>query len=426
MTSQEAKWRLKNPVLLRWVMISLVFLATAINYLDRQTLSVIAPTLRDHFGMTNTDYGVIIFAFMLTYTVMNGFSGLFIDRVGTRVGYAVCVLLWSIAAILHAFATGVWSLGCFRSLLGMGEAGNWPAGVKVVAEWFPERERALATGIFNSGSSIGAILAPPVVIWITLRYGWRSSFILAGLSGLAWLLLWWSIYRSPAISAASTKPLPHERTFGFMELFRTPFLKWFVIAKIFIDPTWYFYTFWFPEYLRRVRRFSLADIGHYAWIPFFLAGLSNLLGGWISSRLVKAGLRAPAARNIPVVFFSLWMVAGIPAVLVQDSRWSIAFVSIAMMGYTGALANMLAMPADVFPSSAAASAYGIASMGAGFGGMLFSLLTGWLIDQKSYVPVFLGFSLTPLICSAILWKFTGERARAASLKQLGIYDAGSS
>src|SRR5208283_1759035 len=172
----------------RWLMISLVFLATLINYLDRQTLSVVAPMLRDEFGMSNTGYGVVIFAFMLAYTVMNAGSGLFIDRVGTRMGYTICVLWWSIAAISHAFASGIWSLGSLRFLLGMGEAGNWPAGVKVVAEWFPEKERTLATGIFNSGSAVGAILAPPIIVWVVLHYGWRSSFVVVGASGMIWLL----------------------------------------------------------------------------------------------------------------------------------------------------------------------------------------------------------------------------------------------
>jgi ACS family hexuronate transporter-like MFS transporter len=406
-----------KPHPLRWAMISLVFLATVINYLDRQTLSVIAPALRDQFGMSNTEYGRVIFAFMLAYTVMNGFSGVLIDRLGTRLGYAIFILWWSAATILHAFASGVWSLGIFRFLLGLGEAGNWPAGVKVVGEWFPERERALASGIFNSGSAIGAILAPPAIVWVVLRLGWPASFVTVGASGLLWLLLWCTVYRSPE---RVRNGFAAARRYGFRELLRTPFVLWFTVAKIFMDPAWYFYIFWFPEYLRRARGFDLAAIGAYAWIPFAVAGLGNLLGGWTSSRLLKMGLPLSAARNISVLLFAVLMTSAIPAVFVGDARWSIAFVSLAMMGYTGSTANMLAMPADVLPHEVSASVYGIASMGSGFGGMVFSLLTGWVIDHASYVPVFAGFGLMPLVCVLILWTLAGPAARLKSAQQLDI------
>ena len=402
---------------MRWAMIALVFLATVINYLDRQTLAVVAPLLRDKFGMSNTEYGRVIFAFMLAYTIMNGASGALIDRLGTKLGYALCILWWSAATLLHALATGVWSLGAFRFLLGIGEAGNWPAGVKVVAEWFPENERALASGLFNSGSAAGAILAPPLIVWIILHYGWQSSFVFVGLSGLAWLILWWTIYRTAEPKQAGVQLLP-ERTYGVIELVKTPFVFWFTLAKIFLDPAWYFYIFWFPEYLRRARGFELAAIGAYAWIPFAVAGAGNLLGGWTSAQLMRRGYRVAAARNIPVLAFSLLMTAALPAVLVHDARWSIAFVSLAMMGYTGCSANMLAMPADVAPNSAIASIYGIASMGAGFGGMIFALLAGWVIDRASYIPVFAGFALMPLICATIMLTLAGEQARTITRKRL--------
>ena len=179
-----------GPSRLRWVMISLAFLATVINYLDRQTLSVVAPVITEQFRMSNVDYSRVVFAFMLAYTIMNGVSGPMVDRLGTKLGYAVCVGWWSIAAMLHALARGPLSLGVFRFLLGMGEAGNWPAGVKVVSEWFPPKERAFASGIFNSGSAIGAVIAPPLVAWIVLQSGWRSAFLIVGGAGLVWLVLW--------------------------------------------------------------------------------------------------------------------------------------------------------------------------------------------------------------------------------------------
>jgi ACS family hexuronate transporter-like MFS transporter len=348
-------------------MISLAFWATVINYLDRQTLSVAAPVLRDQFHMSNVDYSRVVFAFMLAYTIMNGVSGPLIDRLGTRLGYGLCIAWWSIAAMLHALSRGALSLGVYRFLLGMGEAGNWPGAVKVVAEWFPERERALAAGLFNSGSAVGAILAPPIVAFLLLKWGWQSAFLFVGTAGLVWLAFWGRMYRTPAApeGGASVPVVP------LGVLLRSRFVWTFTISKIFMDPVWYFYIFWFPEYLKRVRNFDLAAIGKFAWIPFLVAGFGNLLGGWLSGFLLQRG------------------------------------VSVAMLGYTGSLANMLTFPADVFPGNAVASVFGLASMGAGFGGMVFTLITGWVVDRYSYTPVFIGFGILPLVCAAILWAFLG-------------------
>ncbi len=384
-------------------MISLAFWATVINYLDRQTLSVAAPVLRDQFHLSNVDYSRVLFGFMLAYTIMNGVSGPLIDRLGTRLGYGLCVAWWSVAAALHALATGAWSLGVFRFLLGMGEAGNWPGGVKVVAEWFPEKERALAAGLFNSGSAVGAILAPPIVAFLLLRLGWQAAFGFVGAAGLLWLVFWGRLYYTPAAPAgeAVDPPVP------VLRLLRQRFVWAFTISKIFMDPVWYFYIFWFPEYLKRARHFDLAAIGKYAWIPFLVAGFGNVLGGWFAGALLRRGASVTVARKSAVTFFALLMTSAIPAVMVREAWLSMAMVSVAMLGYTGSLANMLSFPADVFPKTAVASVYGLASMGSGFGGMLFTLITGWVIDHYSYVPVFIGFGLMPLVCAAILWWFLG-------------------
>jgi ACS family hexuronate transporter-like MFS transporter len=384
-------------------MIWLAFLATAINYIDRQTLSVAAPVLIDQFHMSNVAYSRVLFAFLLAYTIMNAVSGPLIDRLGTRVGYALCIGWWSASSILHAFTTGAVSLGVFRFLLGMGEAGNWPAALKIVAEWFPDRERALASGLFNSGSAVGAILAPPLVAFIIFRNGWPSAFVMVGVLGFIWLIFWLKIYRTPAESKTETLAPPPNA----WRLFKTRFVWTFTLSKIFMDPAWYFYIFWFPEYLRRARHFDMAQIGKYAWIPFFVAAAGNVLGGAVSARLIRAGVQIPVARKSAITFFAIWMMAAIPAVLVSSPWISIAFVSVAMAGYTGCLANMLALPTDLFAKNSVASVYGIASMGAGFGGMLFSLVTGWLVDHFSYTPVFIGFGLMPLLCVSILWFVTG-------------------
>lgn len=389
---------------LRWGMISLAFFATLINYLDRQALSVAAPILQVQFRMSSIGYSRVLFAFMLAYTIMNGISGLLIDRLGTRLGYGLFVGWWSLCAMMHAFARGVWSLGILRFLLGMGEAGNWPGAVKVVAEWFPAEERSLASGIFNSGSSVGAILAPPVIAGLVLKFGWRSAFVAVGGLGFIWLAVWSVSYRSsPEKAGATALPQPPARL-----LLRSRFVWTFTVSKIFLDPVWYFYTFWFPEYLYHARHFDLASIGRYAWIPFFVAGLGSLGGGFIARGFLFAGVPLSGARKAAVTVATAMMTMAIPAVHVHGAALSIALVSIAMAGYTAALANMLAMPADVFPAGAVASVYGLASMGSGFGGMVFALVTGWLVEQYSYVPVFWLFGLIPLICASILWVLMGR------------------
>ena len=400
---------------MRWIMIALVFWATVINYLDRQTLSVVAPLLIDRFHMSNVTYSQIIFGFMLAYTIMNGASGPIIDRLGTRAGYAVTMAWWSAAAMLHAFVKGPLSLGICRFLLGIGEAGNWPAGVKVVAEWFPAEERAFASGIFNSGSSVGAILAPPLVVWIVLKFRWQHAFLFVGAAGFVWLLCWLTIYHTPV---EAERPQAAARI-PILKLLRTRFVWAFTLSKVFIDPVWYFYIFWFPEYLKRVRHFDMAAIGKYAWIPFLVAGVGNLLGGGLSALLIRWGVSLSVARKSAVTVFAVLMISAIPVASVADVRLSIALVSLAMLGYTGSGANILAFPADVFPKDVVASVYGFASLGSGFGGMIFALATGWVIDHYSYVPVFIGFGLMPLLCIAVIWFLLGPISPVSAKSALG-------
>lgn len=380
-------------------MIGLVFLATVINYLDRQTLSIVAPVITEQFHMSNVAYSRVIFAFMLAYTVMNGISGPMVDRLGTKLGYALCIAWWSVAAMLHSLARGAFSLGVFRFLMGMGEAGNWPAGVKVVAEWFPAKERALASGIFNSGSSIGAVVAPPLVAWIILQAGWRSAFLVVGGTGLVWLLVWLLVYYTPTNARTEVENPP----ISAWKLLRTRWVCTFTVSKIFSDPAWYFYIFWFPQYLKHARGFDIASIGKFAWIPFLTADAGNLIGGACAAALLSRGVPVTWARKVSVMLFAVLMTAAIPAVLVSNVFISIALISTATLGYTGALSNMLAMPADRFPKNTVGSVWGIASMGAGFGGMVFSLVTGWVVDHYSYVPVFVGFGILPLIAAGIIW-----------------------
>lgn len=395
---------------LRWLMIALAFLATMLNYLDRQTLSVTAPVLMDEFRMNHQAYSHVVFAFMLAYTLGNGFSGPLLDRLGTRLGFALTMAWWSAAGMLNGLARGPRSLGAFQFLLGAGEAGNWPASVKVVAEWFPTGERALASGIFNSGSAAGAILAPPIVVWLLLHYGWRQAFVAVGLLGYLWIGVWSWLYHTPeAVKSQVNPPNVH-----LGKLYRTRFVWSFTLSKVLLDPVWYFYIFWIPEYLKNARHFSMASIGKYAWVPFGVAGLGNILGGWVSGWMLRRGLSLNVARKGGATLFAMLMTSAIPAVLVADVRTSIALVSLAMLGYTGCCTIMLAFPADVFPKNVVATIYGTASMGAGFGGMIFALLTGWAVDHFSWVPVFVGFGLLPLVSASVIWTLLGPISTRSS------------
>ena len=243
----------------RWWMLSFAFLATVINYLNRQTLSVMAPVLLQQFHISATNYSRIVFAFMLAYTIMNGVSGRLLDRLGIKIGYGLTIAFWSGAELFGmALSAGALSLGVFQFLLGIGEAGNYPAGVKLITEWFPAEERSHASGIFNSGASIGAILAPPLLAWIMLANGWKTAFVVIGLLGFVWLAGWLVFYREPPTADAEGID---QKLFASKTLLRSRFLWQFTLSKAFSDPVWYFYIFWFPQYLKVGHSFSLRQIG---------------------------------------------------------------------------------------------------------------------------------------------------------------------
>jgi MFS transporter, ACS family, hexuronate transporter len=398
----------------KWWMLSFAFLATVINYLNRQTLSVMAPVLLTQFRISATDYARIVFAFMLAYTFMNGVSGRLLDRLGTRIGYALTIAFWSGAELLNAFTSGGLSLGIFQFLLGIGEAGNYPAGVKLVTEWFPAEERSHAAGIFNSGASVGAILAPPLLTWIMLTNGWRTAFVIIGLLGFLWLAGWLAVYRDPHTICAEAM----DDRLPLRTLFHSKFLWRFTLSKVFSDPVWYFYVFWFPQYLKVGRGFSLREIGETAWIPFLTAMLGNLAGGAVFSWLSRTGAEAATTRRIAIIIFSALMV---PAILVGEMNSAaacIALVAAATFGYSGALANLLAVPGDVFPKGAVASIWGFASMGSGIGGMIFALATGWLVDRYSFKPVFILFGVIPIVAAWIVWTLP-RKVDSANLSPCG-------
>jgi ACS family hexuronate transporter-like MFS transporter len=380
----------------RWGVAALLFLATVINYIDRQTLSVLAPVLRDEFQMTNTDYSRVVFAFLLAYLIMQS-------------GFSLTITWWSVAAMLHALANSVTSLGAFRFLLGLGEAGNWPGGVKAVSEWFPPRERAFAIGFFNSGSTLGAVIAPPLVAWIALQWGWRSAFLLTGSLGFAWLALWLLFYRAPPRTFAAADAAPGA---AWRELFRFRQVWGLILARMMADPVWWFYVFWLPEYLKRERDFSLAMIGFFAWIPFLTADAGNLVGGLASGWLIRRGRPVLWSRKAVMAASALLMMAGIPAVLAPQAAVSLALISLATFAYSTWAANVLTLPADLFPQEVVASVSGLSGTGAALGGMIFTLIIGAVVDRFSYVPVFVAAGVMPLIAAGIVIGNIGPTGKA--------------
>ena len=390
-----------RPSRKRWWVASLLFLATVINYVDRQTLSVLAPELRDQFHMTNTDYSRILSAFLLAYMVMQTGSGRLMDRLGTRRGFSLTIAWWSAAAMLHAAANSVLSFGVFRFLLGMGEAGNWPGGVKVISEWFPARERAFAIGFFNSGSTLGAVIAPPLVAWIALRWGWQAAFLLTGTIGFCWLVVWLATMHSPEHPPEDETEDVHTELrwrdlLGFRQV-------WALVgARMLTDPVWWFYVFWLPEYLRRARNFTLVEIGLFAWIPFLTADIGNLAGGWFSGHLIRRGWPVLRARKTVMCVCAAAMLAGIPAVLTAESGTALALISLVTFAFSAWAANILTLATDLFPHSVVASVTGLGGTGAALGGMCFMLLVGAIVDRFSYLPVFILAGVMPLVAAACI------------------------
>jgi MFS transporter, ACS family, hexuronate transporter len=396
-SGEELRTVSKDPR--RWTVLGFAFSATCLNYLDRQSLSVMAPALMERFHLSSEAYSAIVFAFMAAYCIMNGVSGPLLDRLGTRIGYAFTVGLWSIAEVLHVFAAGAGSLAAFRFLLGAGEAGNYPACVKLTTEWFPPEERSLASGVFNSGAAIGSILAPPLIAWIFLKAGWRVAFLTFGITGFVWLAAWMVFYRPlvPNDAARGRDTVP------IAQLLRTRFVWQFTVAKFLTDPVWYFYTFWVPEYLHAVHGLSMKAIGEVAWIPFATAAIGNMVGAGLFSAITKFGAEPTVARRVCVAAFSLCMSCAIAIPLIHGPAGCIGVIAIATLGYSGSLANSMPLPGDIFPSGCIAAVYGFASMGSAVGGMLFSLVTGWLVQRISYNPVFVLFGIIPLLGAWLMW-----------------------
>jgi ACS family hexuronate transporter-like MFS transporter len=386
---------------IRWLMIGMIFMLTVINYIDRMTLSVLAPTIMEEFGMTNVDYSRVVTMFLIAYTISQSVSGKILDRIGTRVGFMLFVGIWTVSSMLHAAARSVVQLGLFRFMLGFGEAGNWPGAAKSVAEWFPQRERAFAMAIFNSGASIGAVVAPPLIVYVALNFGWRYAFFIGATLSSIVMLLWILFYRTPdkhpSITAEerahilSDQPLAtNEPRRSWISLFKYRQTRALIVGRLLTDPIWWFLISWLPNYLKNERGFSLALIGLLAWIPFLWADIGNLTGGGVSSLLIKRGWTVDKARRTVMMSSAFLIPVGVALVVATRSdALALAGISLIAFCFQSWIVNVLTIPSDCFPRQDVGSVAGIGGTAAGIASILFTLLVGWIVDNFSYTPVYL-------------------------------------
>lgn len=437
---------------LRWLIIALIFFATLINYIDRLTVSVLAPLITKDLNLTNTEFGGIATWFLFAYTISQSLSGKLYDRIGIKKGFTVSIIVWSVAAMSHAFASGLRSLSVFRFLLGLGEAGNWPGAAKTVAVWFPARQRALGMAIFNSGAAIGSIVAPPVIVGLTAYFGhWQQTFVVTGMLGFLWLILWWIVYDTPEnhkwLTAAeyniitedeaettsrkqsdnfdadssvgsSTIPVAEPvKALGWFELLRYRQTWAIVISRFLVDPVWWLYITWLPLYLSQVHGFDLKQIGLFAWVPYVAADAGSLFGGWLSGFLIGRGWSVNKARKAVIIFAAALMPAGILAAFTPDAMIALGLIGVVLFGFQVWINNVQTLPSDFFPSNAVGSVAGLGGTGAGIGSMIFIFTTGWVVDHFSYTPILVTAGILAPVGTLVLCLLAG-RIEKIKLQQI--------
>jgi ACS family hexuronate transporter-like MFS transporter len=386
LTVADATLRVRAGGNLRWVICALLFLATTINYMDRQVLGLLAPLLQKTFGWTEIQYGNIVQMFFYAYALGLLLVGRFIDRVGTRVGYAIAITVWSLSAMGHSLARSIVGFGIARFMLGLGESGNFPAAIKTVTEWFPRKERALATGIFNSGSNIGALLGPLTVPWVAVHLGWRWAFVFTGFLSATWLVLWLLLYRRPQehqrispgeLRYIQSDPLEPETTIPWLHLLPHRQTWAFVLGKSMTDPIWWFYLFWLPKFLHETHGVTLTGLGPPLVAIYLAADFGSIGGGWLSSTLLKRGWSLNRARKVAMLICSLCV---LPVLFVSHVKglWpAVAIIALAASAHQGWSCNLFTLVSDMFPRRAIASVVGIG----GFGGAVGGLCIAWLVSH---------------------------------------------
>ena len=384
----------------RWVICGLLFFATTVNYVDRQVLGILSKDLKTAIGWTEVDYGNIVAAFNAAYAFGLLLAGRLMDRIGTRVGYAVAIVWWSLAAMGHALARTPFGFGVARAALGVGEAGNFPAAIKTVAEWFPKKERAFATGIFNAGSNVGAIVAPLTVPWIATHLGWRWAFILTGAIGFAWLLFWLPVYRRPQehpkVSKAeldhiqSDPPDPPAMKVPWVSLIPHRQTSAFAIGKYLTDPVWWFYLYWIPNFFRDNHGLDLTTIGPPLIAIYLIADIGSIGGGWLSSTFIKRGWSINRSRKTAMLICALMVTPIIFAANVKNLWVAVALIGLAAAAHQGWSCNLFTTTSDMFPRQAVGSVVGIGGMAGALGGATMAVATGYILQStgQNYSIVF--------------------------------------
>jgi ACS family hexuronate transporter-like MFS transporter len=394
----------------RWVICALLFFATTINYVDRQVIGILAKDLKDIIHWTELDYGNIIAAFTAAYALGLLLAGRLMDRFGTRIGYALALTVWSLAGMAHALARTPLGFGVARASLGLGESANFPAAVKTVAEWFPKKERALTTGIFNAGSNVGAVVAPLTVPWIAIHWGWQWAFILTGALGLIWLLFWLPIYRRPEhhpkvgkaeLAYIQSDPPDPPQNISWIKLFPHRETSAFAIGKYLTDPVWWFYLYWIPSFLRDKHGVDLSTVGIPLVVIYLMADIGSVGGGWLSSSLIKRGFSVNAGRKLAMLLCALTV---LPIMLMPyaGSLWiAVGLFGLAAASHQGFSANIFTTVSDMFPRKAVGSVVGLGGMAGALGGVTMAVLTGYILQttHNNYMPIF--FAVGPLYLIAL-------------------------
>lgn len=392
---------------LRWGILALLFFATLINYIDRQTVSVLAPVLKEKLALSHVDYANIATFFLAAYTASMWLWGAVFDRAGNRTGFALAVTLWSLSAASHAFAGTLRGFQIVRAALGASESGNWPGATRSVAAWFTARQRALAMGIVNCGAALGSAVAPPLVWALQEAYGWQSAFLVTGGLGFVWLLVWLAVYPGHARERGRMRPRPipwkvvlrHRPAWGI------------ILARFFGDPIWWLYLNWLPLYLYEARHFNMKEIALSAWIPYLAADLGCVAGGWLSGHLIGRGWSVNAARKTALAIGTALMPAGIAAAFVSSPVAALGFISLTLFGFQFWVGNVQTLASDFFPVGAVGSIAGFAGTAAGLGAMLFMQSTGWVVQNFSYTPILVAAGLLAPVATGVLFLLAG-RVRA--------------
>jgi ACS family hexuronate transporter-like MFS transporter len=378
---------LGHPSSYRWTICALLFVATTINYVDRQVLGILAPTLQRELHWTEADYGDIVSWFSFAYALGFLVAGRVIDWIGVRRGLAAAVVAWSVAAIGHAFARTAAGFSLARAMLGVSESAIFPGSIKAIAEWFPQRERALATGIFNAGTNMGAILTPLIVPWIALRWGWQWAFVATGTLGLVWLLLWIPLYRNPGTAG---DPSVNVATVPWISLFGHRQTWAFMVAKLMADPVWWFYLYWLPKFLDAKYGVKLAQVAAPIIVVYLIADVGSVGGGWISSALIKRGWSVNRARKTTMLAMALLIVPTALAPRAPTMWAAVLIVAVAAAAHQAWSANAYTLASDMFPKFAVGSVVGIGAFAGAMGGVLFQRVTGRVLQANGsdYAPIF--------------------------------------